>query len=217
MFLVNQLCGFGAGGAEGLMTLTQVASGTSTNADGSITSSATIMAGDLLVVYGFSSRIIEGTSDFPPGFTSAVTIQNTTGSKQGIYYKIATGSEGTSVTGFAASGSSPSATNLLYVFRGNIQITSVLVGSGTFQATVADPAAQVVGSSGGVAPLIVVAGYRVSISGTVDTRMGGSGSVSVVRRSRSVRCCRINSVSVGGEGTNRSRPRGAFPPPTPNG
>jgi hypothetical protein len=131
----------------------------SNTANGAITSSAPIQAGDLLVVLGESSIVAGGAAAFPPGFSPGVQAFNTTTAKSGIFFKIATGTEGTSVTGFSAGGSSPIAFNLLYVFRGNVPIAAAMAGSPAFEATANNPAAQLVAAAGGTPPLIVLGGY----------------------------------------------------------
>jgi hypothetical protein len=79
---------------EVLDTLTQVGLGTSTALNGVITSSVTIQAGDLLVVWGHA----ESNPVAPPGFTLAASAAGPS-PLDALYYKIATGTEGTSVTG----------------------------------------------------------------------------------------------------------------------
>lgn len=150
-----------------LTTLTQVGSGTATAVNGSITSSVSVLTGDLLVFGGGSSGP-SGSASIPTSSTFAVTEENTATLKRGITYRIANSNLGTSITGFSATGGGETVFNNLYVFRGNVPILGVTVGSPQNETTIGNPAAQVVTSSSGTPPLIVVAHYRSS--GTIDPR-----------------------------------------------
>jgi hypothetical protein len=158
---------FSGQGQAPLATLAPVASGTSTAANGAITASAPIQAGDLLVVAGSCSG--STSASLPPGFTTVLAVIDTATSKDGIGFKVADGSEGTTVTGFSAIGTTPGATNLLLVFRGNVPVGSVSANSPvTSGVTAANPAAQVVPAAAATPPLIVFAAY--ASSGAVDPR-----------------------------------------------
>jgi hypothetical protein len=167
--MVNHLVGFGVGGG-GLTTLAQVGSAVSTLA--TITAPATINPGDLLVLW---QRAVNITTTIPTlvepsGFT---TISNTSfvsgganGARYNVCYKIADGSEdGAALTGMDGSAADAKA---LYQFRGDVPISGVTVGDLETQSTDGNPSSQTVGASGGVAPLIVLAGYDTS--GTTDPR-----------------------------------------------
>ena len=162
----------GAAAAKAVLTtLTQVGSGTSTAANGAITSSVTLAAGDLLVFWGRGSG---ATTAIPPGSGIAASISDTSTLRLGVYFKLATGSEGTAVTG--ASGAT-SARNLLYVFRGNVPVTAAVANDPGTELAIGDPAAQTVTSGSGTPPLVVVGAYESS--GAVDPRtftVGGVGA-----------------------------------------
>lgn len=158
MLLVNQLNGFNVGGGAGPTTLTQVASATANAA--SVTGPADIQAGDLLVLYDVAYTGAPGnpTTAVPSGFT---VINNSTGlaadTRLISSYKIADGSEASaSLTGMDGADSE---SKMLYVFRGNVPITSVSALDVAQQGTSGNPTAQVVNASGGTPPLIVFGCY----------------------------------------------------------
>lgn len=165
----------GAAAAVGPVTLlTQVGTGTSTATNGAITSSVTIQRGDLLVIWGYSTGL--SSSTVPPGFTAASTVL-TGASELGIFYKIADGTEGTSVTGCAGTGAGAAARNALYVFRGDNPVVSVTAADPDAVFTGGNPVAQTVTSSAGTPPLVVIGGYWGTGGSTIDPRtftVGGS-------------------------------------------
>jgi hypothetical protein len=119
-----------------------------------VTVSASVEAGDLMIVAGF----VDGAgASIPTGFSVASLSTNTATQKSGLTYKIAVGGEGTSVPGFFDTGGP--GINRVAVFRGNKPITSVTVGSPGAQATDGNPTPQLVAASGGTPPLIVIAYY----------------------------------------------------------
>jgi hypothetical protein len=125
----------------------------------------------LLVIFGDS---FGSSASPPPGFTAVFTFIDTSTERFGFWYKIADGSEGTSVTGCS---SNSGAANLLYVFRGDIAITAVSPSTPTKQSTTSNPSPQTVTASSGVPPLVVFGIYFAS--GAVSPRtftVGGSAA-----------------------------------------
>lgn len=165
MLMVNHLAGFG-GGAD-VLALALAGSGTSTATDGAITSSVTIQAGDLLAIFGRGAGL--SGAAFPPDFTQVAVSTDTANAKCGILYKIATGAEGTSVTGFSGAGTAALGQNCLYVFRGGKPITAVVPGGAGAELTAGDPASQVVPSGSGTPALVVLGGYN-AVGAAVDPR-----------------------------------------------
>lgn len=158
----------GAAGVGGV-TITQVASATSTA--NTIVAPANIIAGDILVLLDRAiSTITSPTAVVPTGFTS---ISNLTGSvpsafgsqRQIASFKLAVGTEGGgTITGMDGNVSD---SKVLVVFRPSIPaILLTLLGVGG-QSIATDPTAQVVPSSAGAPPLIVLGFYGVS-AGTID-------------------------------------------------
>ena len=131
---------------------------------------ASIIAGDL-ILYGNWARNFSGgaSPNTPAGYTTILDrddLVNGTSSRCNVWYKIAAGTEG---------GGNPGGTNggvenqrWALVFRGDSPIVSVNVGSTNYGQSDGDPASQNCTASGGVPPLVVVAGYRSS--GNVTTR-----------------------------------------------
>lgn len=159
-FLPGWHPGFIASARAPVTTLTQAASATSTA--GTITVPADVRYGDLLVLHdratnsaghGIPSTVL------PLGFTAIANSSITSGpeTRQIISYKIAAGSEaGTSITGMDGTGFDR---KLLYVFRSDSTIESVVASTPNSEATDGNPAAQVVAASGGTPPLVVIGSY----------------------------------------------------------
>jgi hypothetical protein len=169
---VNFLPGWfpGAAGAvaAGLTTLTQVASATAQDST-TITGPASIQAGDLLVLYdtAFDSSGIPTTA-VPSGFTIISNVVGLAGDSRLISsYKIATGAEASAALSGLAS-DVPASGKGLYVFRGNIPITSAAVQDIGQQSTSGNPTSQTVTAASGIAPLIVFGCYTAF--GTVNPR-----------------------------------------------
>lgn len=173
MLQVNQFCGFMVNQAPGsplaLSSLSFVTSAVVNNAisaSDSITAPTGIQAGDLIVFWDL--RFETGTANAPSGFTIAVS-SSVTGMRSAISYKIAAGTEsGTTITGMT--GASQSYQVILAVFRGNIPIGSVAVGSTHQEETANAPANQVCAASGGTAPLAVIATYSNAPPTAIATR-----------------------------------------------
>lgn len=148
---------FRLGGKKPTTSLSQQA--TAVSATANLTGPSTILAGDLLVF--LDNAFTTGgqpTTAVPSGFTQirADTVGGSSDSKQVMSYKIADGTEASaSIQGMTATAYAKS----LVVYRGDNPISAVLVASSAGQATDANPTAQVVTSSAGVAPLVVVGGY----------------------------------------------------------
>jgi hypothetical protein len=145
-----------------LTTLAQVASATSTAQ--TITGPAGILAGDLLVLWDHASNSTTTipTAAVPSGFS---TVTNDTlvagvgfGSRNIASIKIATGVEASaSLTGMTGTNVIRKA---LYVFRGDVAITSAMALDAASEYTDGDPASQTVNASGGTPPLVVIGCYR---------------------------------------------------------
>jgi hypothetical protein len=171
MLMVNPLVGFGAGGKDAL-TITQVASSTSTG--GNITAPAGILAGDLLVILdrAWDIRFTPPASVTPSGFTligsslSGTNFNDGFNYKQNVSYKLANGSEASaSIAGMSGGGGTLKA---MLVFRGNTPATALTLGGSAGQITDNDPTLQTCAASGGVAPLVVFGCY--GSSGVVNPR-----------------------------------------------
>ena len=165
MLMVNQLIGFGVG-QQSLSELSFVASSTSTAS--TITLPAGIQAGDLIVIYdtAASNNSTVPTSVVPSGFTPALDqdFASSLARRQIVSYKIADGSESSAVVSIM-SGTGASSTAAL-VFRGDAPISSVTPAGFTSQMTDGNPSAQVIPSGSGAVPLVAVAKWHVSGSGT---------------------------------------------------
>jgi hypothetical protein len=145
------------------------ASATSTTS--SITGPATIQAGDLLVLSDHSYRSDSATPNaiVPSGFTQIhndVDPGGTNRSRHILSYKIADGAEASaSITGLSGG----TLGKVLLVFRGNVKISSVTIGSPVTSGITDDnPASQSIAASGGTAPLVVLSAYYSN--GAIDPR-----------------------------------------------
>lgn len=173
-FLINSYALAAAGGA--LTTLSEQASATSTAA--TITGPASIAAGDLLVLWDAANGSFgEPTSVVPTGFTSIIDFSTVGTDLRCIAsYKIADGSEASAtITGMDGAAADH---KMLYVFRGNVAISSVSANDTASEINIGNPLAQTVNASGGTPPLIIFGGY-LSLGSTIDPRtftVGGSPS-----------------------------------------
>jgi hypothetical protein len=153
----------------GLTALSQVLSATSTGE--TIDAPAGIVAGDLLVLLDKAQS--DGTTPtavLPTGFTS-IHDDGLSTIRQKASYKLADGSEASaSITGMVGNFGNA---KILLVFRGNNAAQSLTLAGAAGEATAGDPSAQVVGASGGTAPLIVLGFYGApgGLAGLdIDTR-----------------------------------------------
>lgn len=95
------------------------------------------------------------------GFTRIGSSQSGTSSsgffseRQNLWYKLALGTETGALTGMSGTANAKA----MYVFRGNVPAALITVADVAGQITNANPTAQVVDASGGVAPLIVIGAY----------------------------------------------------------
>lgn len=124
-----------------------------------VTAPASIVAGDLMVFTNAASSGAAPTTVIPSGFTQ-VREDTVSATKMVASYKIANGTEGgVSQAGMAATVSWQAC---LYVFRGDIAITGVVVGSSAGQATAGDPTLTTLTASGGTPPLVGLGAFRGS-------------------------------------------------------
>lgn len=147
--------------------------GSATSVAASITAPASILAGDLLVLLDRAENLASPppTLVTPTGFTSIGNLTDGTFARQNLSYKIADGSESSSsITGMTGD---EYVYKAMYVFRGNIAISTASPLSVGGEATAANPVSQTVTAGSGATPLIVLGAYSVySDSGlsTVDPR-----------------------------------------------
>ncbi len=169
MLQLNQLTGFGAG-FLGLKSISLFASATS-NQSSTITAPANILPGDLIVMADLAAGSSAPAAVTPTGFTQVATSVTSSNYRMCLSYKLAVGNEGgTSITGMTFS-SGFGATKAIYVFRGDVAATSLIVGGANSQSTTGDPTSQNVTAASGLAPLVVLGAYGGSgIAGTVNPR-----------------------------------------------
>jgi len=175
MLKVNHLNGFGAGDAS-LTALTQVLSATSIAT--TITAPNDILAGDLIVLADLASGTTGATSVVPTNFTLIADRAVANSGRLVSSYKKADGTEsGASITGMAA-GVFGRVAKAMYVFRGNIPVTTFTLLDVGQDSGSGNPAAQTVTASGGAPPLVVLGFYGTTSNGSrVDPRtftVGGS-------------------------------------------
>ena len=164
MLHVNQLNGFGVA-QQGALTLSFLASATSTGS--AITVPATVQAGDLMIYFDFATQLGTPTTVTPSGFTLIGSSLAGTVSRSNLSYKIANGTEAsTNITGMNGATTN---NKIMLVFRGSSPIASATPASVAAQYTTGDPTAQVVTSSGGTPPLVVVGQWALE-SGAIDPR-----------------------------------------------
>lgn len=168
MLKVTNLHGFNSKQSNPVLTSISVF-GSSTSSSSSITLPANIEAGDIIVLLDRSYGFGVPTTVIPSGFISISNIANAISARQIVSYKLAVGTEGSSsINGMSGSVDVKKA---VYVFRGDIEITSVNISTPNGELTSGNPSSQNVAASGGTAPLVVLAGYgcRAS-SGSVNPR-----------------------------------------------
>lgn len=173
MFRMSNHMGFGV--IPKLMALSVFDSATSTAS--TIVAPASIVPGDLIVL--FDSAVSTGTPSTvtPTGFTNinTVTVGTATIRKSICSYKIAVGDEGgATITGMNGNQQNG---KMIYVFRGNVAITSVVVGDVGSQGTDGDPVAQTITSASGIPPLVVFGAYAGGTAVSPRTfTVGGSSA-----------------------------------------
>jgi hypothetical protein len=165
--------------AAATVSLAFKSSAVSTLTAGTIVAPSGIVAGDLIVLYdNVANNTTLPTSVVPTGFTSI--LENTVSTNRRVIcsYKIATGSEGgTTITGMSVNNV---AAKIILVFSTN-GASSVTVKSVQYEATDNDPAAQVIPSGSGTAPLVAIgfnrntSGTGISMSPTEDGSVVNSG------------------------------------------
>jgi hypothetical protein len=194
MLMVNQLCGFGAGG--GVSSLTFFASTGPISGSDSITLPDNIAAGDLIVIVDRSlSSGSTPTLVVPTNFTQLATQTGgptVGGSLLRLTYsaKIAVGTEGgTSVTGQTAN---LDRRKFALVFRGDVPISSFTAFDAALEGfTDGNPAAGTISAAAQTPPLIAIAFYGASSSASLqsatktfspaeDAQIPTSGTASVV-------------------------------------
>jgi len=165
--------------AAGTVSLAFKSSAVSTLTAGTIVAPSGIVPDDIIVLYdnvsmasGFPTSLV------PSGFTSI--LDNTTSTNRRVIcsYKIATGSEGgTTITGMSSNNTNA---KIMLVFSTN-GASSVNVKSVQYEGTDNDPAAQVISSGSGTAPLVAIgfnrntSGTGISMSPTEDGSVVNSG------------------------------------------
>lgn len=120
--------------------------------------------GDIAVL--FDNAVLFGgpapASVVPSGWTSVIDTGGTVSRVISSYKLLVGGDPGTTITGMT--GGSFQSKSIL-VFRKTVTATAVSAFSAAGQVTSGDPTAQVVTSSGGVVPIIVIATYYSSFGG----------------------------------------------------
>jgi hypothetical protein len=163
MLMVNQLIGFGVGGAPALASVSQPASATST---GETIDWPSVQAGDMAILFDFATNGV-GTppSVTPSGFTNmcdagAATTRGMTS------FKRCTGAESGSLTGMNGTADDRKA---MVILRGNVPFATITGADGENGAIGSgDPSAITVNASSGTPPLLVIGAYRST--GAVDPR-----------------------------------------------
>lgn len=166
MLKVSQLTGFNVGGENNIAF---VASATSADS-GAVTAPADIRSGDLIVLYDRATRSTAlPTTAIPSGFTSII---NSTQSdvifiRAICSYKMADGSEDSASLSGMTNGDLGMSKILLVFRKPNTILITPADAAG--QVTSANPTAQTVNASGGVAPLVVFGAYGTGGS-VIDPR-----------------------------------------------
>lgn len=167
MLMLTQLAGLG-GGVANLSALTQPLSATSVAS--TITAPTGIQAGDIIVLFDSAQNLstIPATV-VPTGFTSIINAPSSLSHREIISFKLADGTEGgTTITGMNGATSNR---KVIFVFRGDIAITTVTPANAGNVTTSGNPASTLVTSSAGIAPLVVLAGWAIpNADGSVDNR-----------------------------------------------
>lgn len=134
------------------------ASAVATDGNASIVAPAGIIRGDLLVLLDRVSTTSVPTTVVPSGFTTIRNDNDATAVRMITSYKIADGTEGgASITGMVAGTFEDG--KAMAVFRGNVPITGVTIGSSSGQIVNTNPTGQNVVASGGLVPLIVFGAF----------------------------------------------------------
>ena len=126
---------------------------------------ATVIAGDLLVLLDYARNGNTGapTDVVFTNFTRLTTNQlfdtsSTEDERAVLSYKIAVGADaGATITGMTGALQRGKA---LYVFRGDVPISSVTPSTVSQQVTSGNPTAQTVAASGGAPPLVILGAYN---------------------------------------------------------
>lgn len=145
-----------------------------------VTGSASIQSGDLLIYSDRGYGKAVPTEVIPTGFTLISSIEDGIDTRHMLSYKIATGSEAsTAITGFDTFGG----IKILAVFRAESAFSSIDVQDVAGQATGANPAAQVVESGSGTAPILALGAFgsyqndiAETMSGATFIEVSGAGS-----------------------------------------
>lgn len=140
--------------------LTSIANQGSSQSTGSTVSWGSPQAGDVAVLFDFARDAGTGAPPakvVPAGFTEIDSTSTATsnGYRSTISYKICDGSESGSITGQNGGVNR----KILTVYRGDVPISSVSVSTVNSFAADADPPAQTISASGGVAPLVCLGSY----------------------------------------------------------
>lgn len=148
-----------------LTTISFVGSTTSTAA--TITGSASVVAGDLLILWDVAINSSgTPTSAIPTDFNTIVDFDGGGLTKAIASYKIADGSEASaSLTGMDGTSSDR---KILGVWRGDVDFTSVTVRSLNSQMTTGNPTGQSCTAASGTPPLLLIGAYYSS--GAITTR-----------------------------------------------
>ncbi len=160
MLMVTQLCGF-MSGLKKLTTLSQVLSSVSTAS--TITTPASILAGDLIILIDHAVHSSAPTVVTPSGYTNIV---NTLSGNDRVLvsYKISDGSDSSvSLTGMNGATLNRKA---VLVFRGDN--APVVVTGGTYEVTLSAPTNQVQNVAGFTTPVVVLALW--GSTGSITTR-----------------------------------------------
>jgi hypothetical protein len=158
----------GMAAAEGLTTIVKQAHSSASDMAATVTAPADIIAGDLLIMVDFSfGAYSPPTAVTPSNWNNVLNLTTGTKSRGMIHWKLANGSEASSViTGM--NGSTGFSSKLIVVFRGDIPATLITTSTMNSEATTGNPASQNVAASGGTPPLVVMGFYMASAA--VDPR-----------------------------------------------
>jgi hypothetical protein len=168
----------GAAAAKRSIVLSFIAATTSVNS-ATITGSASIVAGDVLVLLDsvWNSGALPPASSVPTGFTQITTAAGVAvdRTRMTISFKLATGAEASaSITGMTGSGG---AAKVLSVFRGAPVVSAISAFDPGQEHTTGNPTAQTITAGGGVAPLLVIGAYSGELAVNPRTfTVGGSAA-----------------------------------------
>jgi hypothetical protein len=167
MLMVNQLCGFGAGGeaAPALASVSNVGNASSTAA--TITWPS-VQAGDMAILFdvGAGSPGLVPGAVTPSGFTNMCNVTDGISVRAMTSFKMCTGAESGSLTGMNGFLSNKKG---MLILRGDITFASIS-GAGAQNGALSsgNPGAIVVAASAGSPPLLVIGCYNSS--GAIDPR-----------------------------------------------